>query len=463
MPRPPSGDFLRLPSWPERRYVAEALRQETLGGALLVLATVAALVWANSPLSSSYVDVRDLTLGPEALHLDLTVGEWAGEGLLAIFFFVAGLELKRELVLGSLRRPAEAVLPVAAALTGMAVPAAIYLAITHGTDAAQGWAIPTATDIAFCLAVLAVVGRRLPTALRAFLLTLAVVDDLVAILIIAVAYSGGVEPIYLLGSAVAIAGYGLAQRRRIDDWYVLLPLAVAAWAMMHAAGVHPTVAGVSVGLLTRARRDAARDGDGDTDGEADPSADDRPSPVERFEHFWRPVSAGVAVPLFALFSVGIALSADAVSAAASDPAAVAVVVARVVGKTVGVFGGAYLVARLTAARLSPDLVWADVFAVAALTGIGFAVPLLVSDVAFGAGSPQDDRVTAAILAAALVAAIVGAAFLRLRHRHYDRLFAEESRDDDHDGVPDVYQRHSRGQTAPDDPPSSPSSQMEGSP
>ena len=448
MPRPPSGDFLRLPSWPERRYVAEALRQETLGGALLVLATVAALVWANSPWSSSYVDARDLTLGPEALHLDLTVGEWAGEGLLAIFFFVAGLELKRELVLGSLRRPAEALLPVAAALTGMAVPAAIYLAITHGTDAAQGWAIPTATDIAFCLAVLAVVGRRLPTALRAFLLTLAVVDDLVAILIIAVAYSSGVEPLYLLGSAVAIAGYGLAQRRRVDDWFVLLPLAVAAWAMMHAAGVHPTVAGVSVGLLTRGRRD------GDGDGDADPSADDRPSPVERFEHFWRPVSAGVAVPLFALFSVGIALSADAVSAAASDPAAVAVVVARVVGKTVGVFGGAYLVARLTAARLSPDLVWADVFAVATLTGIGFAVPLLVSDVAFGAGSPQDDRITAAILAAALLAAIVGAAFLRLRHRHYDRLFAEESRDDDHDGVPDVYQRHLRGQTAPDGPPGS---------
>ena len=437
MPRQPAAtrDFLRLPSWPERRYVAEALRQETLGGALLVLATVAALAWANSPWSESYAEVRDLRVGAPALHLDLTIGEWAGEGLLAVFFFVAGLELKREMALGSLRRPAEALLPVAAALTGMAVPAAIYLAITHDTEAARGWAIPTATDIAFCLAVLAVVGRRLPAALRAFLLTLAVVDDLVAILIIAVAYSSGVEPLYLVGSAGALAGYALAQRHRIDSWLVLLPLAGLAWGLMHAAGVHPTVAGVAVGLLTRVRRDEA----------------DRPSPVERFEHVWRPISAGVAVPLFALFSVGIVLSADALSAAAEDPAAVAVVVARVAGKTIGVFGGAYLVARLTAARLNPDLVWADVFAVATLTGIGFAVPLLVSDVAFGAGSAQDARVTAAILVAALAAALLGAAFLRLRHRHYDRLFVEENRDDDHDGVPDVYQRPSPGQTAPDGP------------
>jgi len=422
--RPGAPDFLRLPSWPESRFVAEALRQETLGGALLILATVLALVWANSPWASAYESIRDTHIGPAAMHLDLTVGEWTGEGLLAIFFFVAGLELKRELALGSLRRPAEALLPVAAALTGMAVPALIYLAFTQGTPAARGWAIPTATDIAFCLAVLAIVGRRLPSALRAFLLTLAVVDDLVAIVIIAVAYSSGVQPLLLLGSAAALAGYGLAQRQRVDTWWVLVPLALLAWGLMHAAGVHPTVAGVAVGLLTRVHRD-------------DP---DQRSPVERFEHAWRPVSAGLAVPLFALFSVGIALSGDALSAAATDPAAVGVVVARIVGKTVGVFAGAYLVARATAARLSPDLVWADVFAVSALTGIGFAVPLLVSDVAFGAGSAQDDRITAAILVAALVAALLGAALLRLRHRHYDRLVAEEDRDDDGDGVPDVYQR-----------------------
>jgi NhaA family Na+:H+ antiporter len=199
---------------------------------------------------------------------------------------------------------------------------------------------------------------------------------------------------------------------------------------MHASGVHPTVAGVALGLLTRATH----------------QPDGSPGPVERFARRWQPLSAGVAVPLFALLSAGISVSVDALQAAAQDRAAVGVVVARLVGKTVGVFVGAYLVARLTAARLHPGLDWADVFGLAVLTGIGFSVPLLVSDVAFGAGSAQDERVTAGILAAALVAACVGAVVLRLRHRHYERLYAEENRDDDEDGIPDVYQTGPTGHT-----------------
>ena len=170
--------------------------------------------------------------------------------------------------------------------------------------------------------------------------------------------------------------------------------------------------------------------------------------MERFAHRWQPLSAGVAVPLFALLSVGISVSVDSLQAAAQDRAAVGVVVARLVGKTVGVFAGAYLVARLTAARLHPGLRWADVFGVVVLTGIGFAVPLLVSDVAFGAGSEQDDRVTAGILAAALLAACFGAILLRLRHRRYERLYDEENRDEDEDGIPDVYQTGPPGQTDP---------------
>ena len=319
MVRDPSGprsELLRLPALPERRYVAELLRQETVGGALLIAATVVALAWANSPWRESYLTLRDTRVGPAALHLDLTLGEWGGEGLLAIFFFVAGLELKRELVLGSLRRPAEAALPVVAALTGMAVPAAIYLAVTYGTSAARGVAIPTATDIAFCLAVLAVVGRRLPSALRAFLLTLAVVDDLVAIVIIAVFYSSDGQLLLLLASAAALATYGLLQRAHVDRWLLLLPTAVAAWGFMHASGVHPTVAGVAVGLLTRVRR----------------AGPDALSPVERFEHFWRPVLAGAAVPLFALLSVGIVITADSVADAATDPAAAGVVAAGCSGR-----------------------------------------------------------------------------------------------------------------------------------
>jgi NhaA family Na+:H+ antiporter len=432
-PRSRTAEFLGLLPFGERTYITQLLRRETVGGGLILLAAVAALLWANSPWQEAYTDLQQTEIGPHALDLHLSLSEWAGSGLLAIFFFVAGLELKRELVHGSLRRPAEAVLPVAAAVIGMAVPALIYLAVTAGdAQAARGWAIPTATDIAFCLAVLAVVGRRLPSALRAFLLTLAVVDDLIAIVIIALFYSDGVEVLTLAGSAAALAVYGLLQRRGIDAWPVLVLLALVAWGLMHASGVHPTVAGVSVGLLTR----AAHEPDGS------------PGPVERFAHRWQPLSAGVAVPLFALLSVGISVSVDSLQAAAQDRAAVGVVVARLVGKTVGVFGGAYLVARLTAARLHPGLVWADVFGVAVLTGIGFAVPLLVSDVAFGAGSEQDDRITAGILAAALLAACFGAVLLRLRHRHYERLYDEENRDENEDGIPDVYQTGPPGHTDP---------------
>jgi NhaA family Na+:H+ antiporter len=432
-PRSRPAEFLGLLPFGERTYVAQLLRRETVGGGLILLAATAALLWANSPWQEAYTDLQQTEIGPGGLDLHLPLSEWAGSGLLAIFFFVAGLELKRELVHGTLRRPAEAVLPVAAAVIGMAVPALIYLAVTAGdAHAAKGWAIPTATDIAFCLAVLAVVGRRLPSALRAFLLTLAVVDDLIAIVLIAFFYSDGVAAAPLAGSAASLAAYALLQRRGVDSWWVLAPLALLAWGFMHASGVHPTVAGVALGLLTRAAH----------------QPDGSPGPVERFAHRWQPLSAGVAVPLFALLSVGISVSVDSLQAAASDRAAVAVVVARLVGKTVGVFAGAYLVARLTAARLHPGLRWADVFSVAVLTGIGFAVPLLVSDVAFGAGSAQDERITAGILAAALVSACVGAVLLRARHRHYERLYAEENRDDDEDGVPDVYRTGPPGHTDP---------------
>lgn len=436
MPTPKSAVrriFLARPPQTERAYVTQLLRQETVGGALLLLATVVALAWANSPWQAGYGSLRDHEIGPGALRLHLPLSEWGGDGLLALFFFVAGLELKRELTIGSLRRPAEALLPIGAALLGMAVPALIYLFFTRGDPvAARGWAIPTATDIAFCLAVLAVVGRALPSALRAFLLTLAVVDDLVAIVIIGLFYASDVDPWLLASALLPLLAYAGLQRAGIDNWLVLLPLALLAWGLTHAAGVHPTVAAVALGLLTRV---TPRDGQNH-------------GPVERFEHWWRPLSAAVAVPLFALLSVGISVSGDSLSAALHDPAATGVFVGRLVGKTVGIFVGAYVLTRLTAARLNPDLDWADVFGVAVLAGIGFAVPLLVSDVTFGAGSPRDDRVTVSILATALVAAAAGGLWLRLRHRHYEQLYLDENRDDDNDGIPDVYQRSIEGQTDP---------------
>ncbi len=212
--------FGRLPL-SERTFIADALRQETVGGALLLGAAVAGLIVANSAVSGSYEDLKDFVIGPEALHLNLSLEAWAADGLLAIFFFVAGLELKRELVVGTLSDRAHAVLPVLAALGGMVMPALIFLVITMGdTEVRSGWAIPMATDIAFALAVLAVVGSHLPPALRAFLLTLAVVDDLGAITVIAVLFTDDLEVVPLVVAIALLACYVVLQRARVTAWWI---------------------------------------------------------------------------------------------------------------------------------------------------------------------------------------------------------------------------------------------------
>ena len=228
-PHSPGTPLLTRGSWAEASRIAEVLRKETVGGALLLVATVAALVWANSPAAASYAALRDLEVGPEALHLHLSLGTWAADGLLAIFFFVVGLELKREFVAGDLRDPRRAALPILAAVGGMVVPALVYVALNTGTGdgALRGWAIPTATDIAFALAVLAVVSTHLPTALRTFLLTLAVVDDLLAVTVIAVFYTSELDVVMLLAALVPLALFTVAVQRRVRSWWLLLPLAFA--------------------------------------------------------------------------------------------------------------------------------------------------------------------------------------------------------------------------------------------
>jgi NhaA family Na+:H+ antiporter len=390
-----------LPS-EEQKFLAEALREETVGGALLLVAATVAVVWASSPWSGAYEQLRTYVVGPEALHLDLTLHAWAADGLLAVFFFVAGLELKRELVVGQLRQPAEAVLPMVAAVGGMVVPAGLYLAMVSGDPGATaGWAIPIATDIAFALAVLAVLGSRLPTALRAFLLTLAIVDDLGAILVIALGFTDHLGKAALAGAAAVLVLYGLLQRLRFTPGWLLIPLAVLLWSLVHASGIHATVAGVALGLVTRVRPDR---------GESH-------SPAERLEHLVRPISAGVAVPIFALLAAGVAVNPEALRAAAGDRAALAVVVALVLGKFLGVFGATYLTARLTRAELSEELRWGDIAAVGFLSGIGFTVSLLISELSFG-GSDRSDRVTIAVLAGSLLSALLAGVILRRRSRHH---------------------------------------------
>jgi NhaA family Na+:H+ antiporter len=383
-----------------------------------------------------YFGLRDTHVGGDilGLHLDLSLGHWAADGLLAVFFFLVGLELKREFVTGDLRDPQTALVPVVAAIGGVAVPALIFVACTFADPQARaGWAIPAATDIAFALAVLAVIGSHLPAALRTFLLTLAVADDLIAITIIAFFYSRNLQPALLLAALVPIALFALiayrcqrfVSRHWWASWVLLVPLAVAAWALTYSSGVHATVAGVLLALCVPVR---PAPGDDAVHGLA-----------ETLEHRVRPFSAGVAVPVFAFFSAGVTIGGlDGFAAAVVSPIGLGVILGLVVGKAIGISGATWLVTRLRHANLDPDLAWVDVFGLAVLGGIGFTVSLLVSELSFGQGTPSDDIGKVAILTASVLAAALAALLLGSRNRHYRAIEEAEQFDADADGIPDKF-------------------------
>lgn len=380
--------------------VVRFLRTEQIGGLILLGATALALIVANSPLADGYENLSAATFGPARLHLDLSVADWAKDGLLTVFFVVAGLELKRELVVGELKELRSAMLPIFGAIGGMAVPALVCFLIAFGAPGgSEAWAIPTATDIAFALAVLAIAGSGLPPGLRVFLLTLAIVDDLGAILLIAIIFTAHLNVLALLGAIGAVAAYAALQQMRFHGWWLYLPLSLAAWALLHASGIHATLAGVAIGLATRVKRD---------DGEDE-------APAQWLEHTLQPISAGICVPLFAFFAAGIPIKGDSFGELFADRAALGVLVGLVVGKFVGVLGGAWLSMRLRLADLPTGLHWRDLAAVAALTGCGFTVSLLIAELAFAEGD-QQNRVKMAVLLGSVTAALLGAAGLRRRVR-----------------------------------------------
>lgn len=419
-------------SWPETARIADILRRETVGGVLLVAAAALALLWANSPWREAYTALSGTRIGPASLHLDLTLATWAADGLLAIFFFVAGLELKREFVAGDLREPSRALLPVAAAVGGMIAPALIYTAINLGGPGAAGWAIPTATDIAFALSVLALIGSCLPDALRTFLLTLAVVDDLLAITIIALFYTDQLAFVPLLLALLPLGVFTILVQRRVRSWWLLLPLAALTWVLVHESGVHATVAGVLLGFAVPVVR--RREGPG-------------PGLAEHFEHRWRPLSAGVAVPIFAFFASGVTVVGGGLGAAFGDAITIGIIAGLVAGKTVGIMGATWLVQRLTRARLADELAWSDVLGLSLLAGIGFTVSLLIGELAFGTGSGADDHVKIGVLTASLLAAVLATVVLRYRNGVHRRIHERERVDTDHDDVPDVYEDDTRDRDA----------------
>ena len=379
----------------EQTFVASLLRSEAIGGAIALVAAATAVLWANLDVAG-YHAVQHHRFGP------LDVEAWAADGALTLFFFLAGLELKREFLVGSLRDRRAAAVPIVAACTGVAVPALIYLAVNavhpDGAGNLGGWAIPAATDIAFALAVLSLVGTALPQAVRAFLLTLAVVDDFVVIVIIAIAYTSGLDWVALLGAAVLLAAYGSCQRWRVHTPLLLLPLAVGSWWLVHESGVHATVAGVVLGLLTRVRPDAEEDC----------------SPAENIERRLGPLSSAVAVPFFALMSAGVSLAGGP---HLGDPIVLGVLLGLVLGKPVGILGGSWLVTRFTSAGLG-ELRWPDLVGVAVLGGVGFTVSLLVSDLSFTGVRAEEAKT--AVLMASVIASILGAGVLLGRNRRHRR-------------------------------------------
>ncbi len=382
---------------------AEFLREETTGGKLLLAATALALLWANVAIDS-YTDFWDTVVdpGPGWLHLHLTLADWAADGLLALFFFVAGIELKRELVVGELADRRAAALPILAAIGGMIAPALIAIAASGGAAAADGgWAVPVATDIAFALGVLSLAGATLPSGVRAMLLSIAVVDDLLAIALIAVLFTAGVSVGWMAAAALACLLYAAAFRLGIDRVPLLWLLAIVAWICIHASGIHATVAGILLALLTPIR---PRAGEGESAG-------------ERFEHRLHPISAGFCVPIFALSATGI--SFGAIGDAIEERIAIGVIAGLLIGKVVGILGGARLAVALRIGTLPDGVHWADVVPVAVLGSIGFTVSLLISQLAFD-DVVLEERVAAAILLTSVVASALALLLLRRRSREGSR-------------------------------------------
>lgn len=415
----------RLPR-PVRRF----LDTEASSGILLLTGALIALVWANSPWSASYESLwhTDINMNFGRYVLEGDLHHWVNDALMVVFFFVVGLEIKRELVHGKLRDPRTAAMPAFAALGGMVVPALLYFAVNAGGDGAKGWGIPMATDIAFAVGVVTLLGKGVPASLKLFLLTLAIVDDIGAIIVIGVFYSAGLQPQFLGAAAALILVIVLINRAGVVWLAPYIVLGAALWLVTYASGVHATIAGVILGLLTPASSyvpaSVARDWAQDLQNE--PTAHELEtmtklarhsvSPAERLAHVLHPWSSFLIVPIFALANAGVAIRASSFDTAGATAVSLGVILGLVVGKTLGIAGAAWLAARVGIARLPEGANWPMMFGIAAVAGIGFTVSLFVAELAFDTG-PLQDSAKIGVLAASAIAAAIGGICLRRACRH----------------------------------------------
>ena len=410
------------------RPMLRFLRIEAASGALMLAAAVVALVWANSPWRDSYLDLLHTHIRFElggVLVLDEPLEAWINDALMVIFFFVVGLEIKRELVVGELRRPRAAALPAIAALGGMVVPALIYVAFNAGGEGAAGWGIPMATDIAFAVGVLSLLGRRVSNSLKIFLLSLAIVDDIGAIAVIAVFYTDDLSMDWLLAAVLIVVLVALMRLARI--WYVpaYLMVGVVLWLAVFESGVHATIAGVILGIITPARPlvsgstvDDMASGWFEGDSVSPPvvrrasfEVRERVSVADRLADLLHPWTSFVIVPVFALANAGVELSSDSLEAALRSPITIGIVLGLVLGKLVGVGSFTWLAVRLGWCELPQGATWSKILGIGAVAGIGFTVSLFITNLAFSSRAVID-QAKIGILVASAIAALVGAAVLR---------------------------------------------------
>jgi len=389
------------------RPFQEFAKLEASGGILLLLFAVVALVWANSPFGQSYADLWhvDVTVGGGALVLSKDLLHWINDGLMAVFFLLVGLELKRELLDGELASPRKAALPIFAAVGGMVVPAGLYLALNVGGPGEAGWGIPMATDIAFALAVLAALGSRVPTALKIFLTALAIVDDLGAIMVIALFYSGSLKGAALGVAAMATGLLFLLNRAgfRSFGWYGVVGLVL--WVAVLKSGIHATVAGVILAFTVPAN---------ELEGETH-------SPLEHMEHALHPWVVYLILPVFALANAGVALGGGG---GVGQEITLGIILGLVLGKPVGVVAFSWLATRVGMADLPAEVGWTHILGVGFLAGIGFTMSLFIAGLAFpDAGLLNASKI--GILGASGMAAVVGTALL-LRTRGNSLPIPEEA-------------------------------------
>lgn len=385
------SSIIRVPS-----ILNSLLKDEAIGGKLIAAFAVLALVVVNSPFKDVYNAFWHLTLsiglGDFSLSQDLR--HWVNEGLMAIFFLVVGLEIKRELVNGELKDPKKAILPMAAAVGGMVVPALIYLGFNMSSGAIHGWGIPIATDIAFAVAVLAFLSKRVPLSLKLFLLTLAIVDDIGAIFVIALFYAEIINYWYLLASVVLVVGIWLMRRWLSHKLAIVMVLGIALWITTHLSGIHASIVGAIMGLLAPMSRSVSAS-----------------SQSKSLEEFFLPISTFVVLPVFAFANAGVTLSGDMFSNPEANPIILGIVMGLVVGKLVGISGATWLMVRLGYATLPTGANWVHIVGISLVAGIGFTVSIFMSELAFSDNRQLIETAKVSVFIASGIAATLGSAVL----------------------------------------------------